>query len=125
MEGDGRVKINSSFHLEMDIPRVLARFDPRFQRSQAYLDNEVLKDTEPYVPFRTGILARSGQNGTRIGSGEVIYNAPYARSCYYATNRRFRKDIHPQATAQWFEKSKAVNNRKWVDGVNKVMDGGI
>lgn len=47
------------------------------------LDSEVLRYAEPYIPFRTGMLVRSGISGTVIGNGEVIYNAPYAKGQYY------------------------------------------
>lgn len=63
----------------MNTQQCVARFSPRYRAAQKWLDNEVLKDCEPYVPFRTGNLARSGQLGTKLGSGKVIYNAPYAR----------------------------------------------
>lgn len=94
------------------------RFVPKFSDAQKYLDNEVLKDTEPYVPMRSGNLVRSGQRGTTLGSGRVIYAAPYARAQYYRYPRK-SKDKHPQASQQWFEKSKAVNKEKWISGVNQ------
>lgn len=52
-------------------------------KAQKALDSEVLRYTDPYVPFRTGMLARSGISGTVIGSGEVVYDAPYAKKQYY------------------------------------------
>lgn len=119
------MKVSTNFRLEMNVPAVVARFDPRFQKAQTYLDNEILKDCAPYVPMRTGFLMRSGQNGTVLGSGDIQYNAPYARSCYYALSRNFSKALHPQASAQWFEKAKAVKKQNWVEGVNNVMKGGV
>jgi hypothetical protein len=111
------------YKLKIDIPATVTRFDPRFQRAQKWLDNEVLKDSAPYTPFRTGNLMMSGTRGTVLGSGEVVYNAPYARACYYAQGRSFNPSFHPLATAQWFEKAKAVKLEKWIDGVGKVIKG--
>ena len=54
----------------------------------------------------------------------MIYNAPYAAKCYYGTHLHFSKDLHPKATAQWFERAKAVNRQKWVDGAQKIVTGG-
>lgn len=102
----------------------LGRFDPKYAQAQKFLDSEVLKDSAPYVPMRTGNLMISGQTGTVIGSGEVVYNAPYAKRMYYGTHFHFSKDKHPQACAQWFEKSKAVKKEAWIGGVNKIMKGG-
>ena len=108
--------------VEIDIPKALNRFNPKYKRAQAWLDNEVLKDSDQYVPFRTGKLAQSGIIGTVIGSGKVIYNAPYARRLYYG-NHNFNKSKHPQASSQWFEKAKAANKKKWLNGAEKIVKG--
>ena len=102
----------------------VSRFHPKYKKAQMFLDNEVLKDSAPYVPMRTGNLMRSGQIGTTLGSGEVKYNAPYARRMYYGTSFNFSKDKHPQACAQWFEKAKAIKKKDWVAGVQKIIRGG-
>lgn len=107
----------------MNTQQCVARFSPRYRAAQKWLDNEVLKDCEPYVPFRTGNLARSGPLGTKLGSGKVIYNAPYARRVYYARGTKFSKQKHPQACAEWFEKAKAVRLKHWTDGVEKMVKG--
>lgn len=107
--------------LKIDIPKTCNRFSSKFQKAQKWLDNEVLKDCYDYVPYRTGTLAGSGIRGTKIGSGKVVYNEIYAKSVYYARNRNFSKKPHPQASAQWFEKAKAVKKDDWVAGVNKII----
>lgn len=107
--------------IKIDIPKTCNRFSPKYQKAQKWLDNEVLKDSDPYVPMKTGTLAGSGIRGTVIGSGEIIYNAPYAKSCYYARNRNFSKAQHPQASAQWFEKSKSAKKKQWIRGANKII----
>jgi hypothetical protein len=35
----------------------------------------------------------------------------------------FSRDKHPQACAQWFEKAKAVNKRKWMERVKEILGG--
>ncbi len=103
--------------------RHLARFDKQVSDAQKWLDNEVLKDCEPYVPMDTGTLARSGQRGTVPGSGEIVYNAPYAAAQYYGRANKSR-DKHPQATMQWFEKAKAVHKARWISNAKKLAGGG-
>lgn len=115
--------ISFDARLEMQVPKVVNRFSPRYAQAQKMLDNEVIKDTEPYVPMRTGMLARSGQIGSVLGSGKVVYNAPYARRLYYGAHFNFSKDAHPLASAHWFEKSKAVNQKKWLDTVERIITG--
>lgn len=107
--------------LELNIPATVDRFAPNYQKAQKWLDNEVLKDCDPYVPKRTGNLIHSGILGTKIGSGKVIYNAPYAKINYYGTNRKFSKDKNPKACAQWFEAAKAVKKKSWEKGVKKII----
>ena len=48
-------------------------------KGEVWLANEILKDTDKFVPFLTGSLsARSHVEGT-----SVIYPGPYARYLYY------------------------------------------
>ncbi len=103
--------------------KCLVRFEPRFSRAQKFLDNEVLKDSDPYVPKVEGALVGSGIRGTAIGSGKVIYNEPYAKKMYYGLTFNFNKEQHPLASAQWFEKAKAVKKEEWIDGAEKIVKG--
>ncbi|MCR5109821.1 MAG: minor capsid protein [Ruminococcus sp.] len=74
-------------------------FDPNFQRNaerqftmaQKCIDSEALRRSDPYVPFRTGMMKKSGISGTVIGSGVIEYTAPYAKPQYYL-NRGFGKE---------------------------------
>lgn len=50
---------------------------------QKFIDNECLRRSDKYTPKRTGELIRSGTRGTVIGTGRIVYIAPYARSNYY------------------------------------------
>lgn len=115
-----KVKVKIKF---IDPPSTIARLEGRVDRAQKWLDNEVLKDCQPFVPMRTGNLMDSGVHGTKLGSGEVFYNAPYAKRMYYGVNFRFSPLKHPQATAQWFEKAKAVHKDTWRSGVQKILKG--
>ena len=50
---------------------------------QKAVDAAVIRECFPYVPFDEGILAGSANTATEIGSGEVVYDTPYARYLYY------------------------------------------
>lgn len=114
----------SGYRLEINTQACLGRFSKKYSQAQKFLDNEVLKHCDPYVPMRTGNLVGSGIRGTDIGSGEVVYNAPYAKRMYYGVGLNFSKDKHPQACAQWFEKAKAVHKKEWLAGAEKIIKGG-
>lgn len=109
-------------------------------RAEHAVANQVAKDTAPFVPARTGSLTRQ----TRVAGSTVIYPGPYARFLYHGkvmidpttgsafaregatkvvTPRDlvFSKAMHPQAQAQWFEASKAVNRQKWIRVADKAV----
>lgn len=50
---------------------------------QKFIDSECLRRSDKYTPKQTGELIRSGTRGTVIGSGRIVYIAPYARPNYY------------------------------------------
>lgn len=100
-------------------------------KSEVFLANEILKDTDPYVPFLTGSLSQRSY----VEGNTVVYPGPYARYLYYgkvmegpihgpkhATNKDlvYTKQHHPQAQSHWFEASKAQNLKKWLRGVKKI-----
>lgn len=99
------------------------RLHGRIEEAQKWLDNEVLKDSAPFVPFRTGNLMHSGDMGTKTGSGNLYYTAPYAKRMYYGKTFHFSRDAHPLATYAWFESAKAQHRDKWVRGVQKQYKG--
>lgn len=108
----------------LNSPHVNNRFDEKRAKAQKFLDSEVLRCSAPYVPMDTGELMRSGTKGTKLGSGQVVYNAPYAKRMYYGKHYHFSKDKHPQASALWFEKAKAIHKKEWLSGVEKIYRGG-
>ena len=52
-------------------------------RVQVAVDAAVIRYSFPYVPFDEGVLAGSANTGTKIGSGEIVYDTPYARYLWY------------------------------------------
>ena len=54
-------------------PNFKKRSESNFENTQKFIDSEVLRRTDPYVPYRNGILKGSGKLGTVIGSGVVEY----------------------------------------------------
>lgn len=90
--------------------------------AQRWLDNEVLKDSAPFVPRLTGELEHSGIDGTAIGSGLLVYNKVYASAQYYGEFAHSTQ-AHPQATRLWFETAKSINKAKWLAGVKKIGGG--
>jgi hypothetical protein len=91
-------------------------------RAQKVLDLTVMKDSDRFVPFETGVLARRAMGSTTIGSGLIVYNTPYAKRQYYG-NFDHTKNKHPFATRLWFEAAKAENLSKWINIAQEEMTG--
>lgn len=103
--------------------------DKEFQKVQTYIDNEVLRKCDPYVPFRTGNLKRSGISGTVKGSGEIVYNAPYAEKQYYenegkgkqGTNNKKSKAKKKLRGSYWFKRAMADHGQEILTGAIKLV----
>ena len=102
---------------------------------QQVVDAAVIRECFPYLPFDEGVLAGSANTATEIGSGEVIYDTPYARYLYYGEmygpnipitengevtgyfsppekfptgeKLEYSKEKHPQAGPHWFDRAMA------------------
>lgn len=97
-------------------------FEPKrnaqIRGKQQFVDSEVLRRCSPRVPFRTGMLEKSGILGTEIGSGEVNYIAPYAAAQYYGT-----ADTRPYDAnrgAHWFERMKVAEKEDILRGADEI-----
>ena len=123
-----------------------------FHRAQRFVDSECIRYMDKYTPKRTGALIRSAILGTKIGSGHIVYNTPYARYQYYGeiygpnipiykdgelmgwrsppkkhpTGREitYSRDKHPNAQKLWFEKMKSEKGDAIRRGAEKIAGGG-
>ena len=93
------------------------------EQAQKYVDSEVLRRCDPYIPKDTGELIRSGIRETRVGSGQVKYRTPYARRWYYE-HARFQGA--PMRGNHWFERMKAAGGKNAIlRGAAKIMGGEV
>lgn len=94
----------------------------RYTQAQKFMDSEVLRRSDPFVPMKTGMLKKSGTLGTDIGSGEVKWIAPYAHAQYYR-----KGSIGSQTGANrgpyWFERMKSAFGKAIIAGVKKIAGG--
>lgn len=113
---------------------------------QKYVDSEVLRLSDPYLPFQTGALKKSGISGTKIGSGTVVWNSPYAKFLYYGkvmvgkysrsawaregepkevTSKPLQYHGGPQRGAFWFERMKQDKLGAILKGANQIAGGRV
>lgn len=113
-KGMAKLEFNTSFQ---------PRFQRQYSRAQKFLDGDILRGCEPYVPLLTGVLRDSGILGTDIGSGLVQWIAPYAKYQYYSP-RKPGSSTGPQRGPYWFERWKAEKGRETIAKARSFAGGG-
>lgn len=88
-----------------------------FERAQVFVDSAVMRLSDPYVPFDTGVLKTSTILATVVGSGGVEYNTPYARKQYLENKGNGLRGRH------WFERMKADHKEEIFAGAAKITGG--
>lgn len=88
---------NEHFNINIDVDLVVDELGER-----------MMMDIEPFVPFDTGALARSGH----MEGHSIVYDAPHAEKMYNSPNK-MRTQAHPLATARWIEVAEEIHGEKW------------
>lgn len=136
-----------AFKIDVKVNIDLAKFESRVERSNHALANEVMKDTDKFVPFLTGTL----KNSARVDGDTITYSGPYAHyqwegivyvdpktgAAGIPTNTGFfsrpgvtkvpssrKLTYHKQGQDHWIEPSKAANMEKWERFYAKEITGG-
>lgn len=115
-------------------PNFVPKWEGRYERAQIFVDSEVLRLSAPYIPLQTSMLQKSGILGTVPGSGEVVWNAPYARYQYYGkvmigrapkqlTDRDLTYHGAPMRGKLWFERMKADHKQHILAGARRFAGG--
>lgn len=105
--------------LELDTNKVKKRIDNRLGKVQFELDSQVLKDSNFYAPDSEGFLIDSGIISSKLGTGVLIWNTPYATAQYYGLPNK-STDKNPNASMKWFEVAKSKRKGAWEKLSNRV-----
>lgn len=97
------------------------KYNSKFLQAQKVVDNLILKFSEPYIPLITGTLVKSGILGTIVGTGEIIYTAPYAKRVYYESKPPPRGNGTLRGNF-WFERMKADHKEEILNEAQKAMN---
>ena len=89
----------------------------KIYRTQYYVDSEILRRSDPLVPFKNGKLKESGIFGTKKGSGTVKYNAPYAKKQYFSGKSSSQKG------RLWVRRMWTSQGKDIVKNANKILNG--
>lgn len=118
-----------------------------FGAVQKFIDSECIRLMAPYTPSLTGSLEGSATLGTKIGSGEIRQNIPYARYQYYGKlmvssttgsawasqgeskvltdkDLKYNQSRSPMAGKLWFERMIADNKASILKGAQQIANRG-
>ena len=110
----GDSKLITGFKIHMPTAK---DFSNRLQKAQKFVDSEVLRKSDPYVPLKTGMLRDSGVLGTKIGSGRIRYLAPYAKKQYYKGRSSGKRGRY------WVKRAMLAHGDAIASGAQKIIDG--
>lgn len=108
------MRIDARLNIQLNAAAVIDKAKKAVEKAQVVLDEQVLKDSNFYIPKDTGELERSGVRSSVIGKGSIVWDTPYARRLYYNPQYNFSKDSNPNAQGLWFEAAKASFLTDWV-----------
>lgn len=111
------------FDVKLDTSRIIAKTERQLKVGQFVLDQQVLKDSNFFIPKDTGELERSGVRASRIGEGIIKWDTPYARRLYYNPQYDFSEDANPHAQGLWYEAARATFISDWVRITNQAIKG--
>ncbi len=133
---------NMKVVLKWNTREFVPKWTRKFSEAQKFVDSEVLRLSEPFIPLDTSMLIKSGILGTEIGSGMVRWIAPYAKFQYYGkvmigkdsrsawaklgerkvvTSKKLTYHGGGERGSFWFDRMKTVHKDQIVEGVRRVI----
>lgn len=103
------IKVNVNFKAD----KVYKRIQTGKATAVEILTNEVVKDSNFFIPKNNGDLERSAISSSDYKNGKAIWKTPYARRLYHNPQYNFSKEPNKHARGLWFEEAKAINIKKW------------
>lgn len=96
-----------------DFSGIRDRLERSKRLSRIALTEQVVKDSNYYIPKDIGNLEGSSLANSDYEAGEAVWATPYARRLYYNPQFNFSTDVNPNAGGLWFERAKAERTREW------------
>lgn len=115
------------FHGKLDLKPISKMLNNRgldaYGRVQKFIDNEVVKCCDPYVPFDNGELKKA--KGTKIGSGRVVYGEKYSHRQYYGNKGKGKEGTSNGGIRGrlWFERMKSDHLPSILRGAKNIAGG--
>lgn len=91
----------------------------QFYKAQCMVDSECLRTIEPFMPIQTGMMIRSGQLHTIIGSGKIVQRTPYVLKQFFDTSSTRAYDA--MRGSHWWPRWKNVHGSRVKRIAQKVL----
>lgn len=102
-------------HINFDAGRFTNRSQAAMNAAQHAFDQQIVKDSNYYVPKDTGELEASSLRSSQFGQGILIWDTKYAKRLYFNQSAHFSKDRNPNASPLWFEHGKTRHKNDWIE----------
>lgn len=96
-----------------DVDKIRDSLPGRRKRAKYALTEQVVKDSNYFIPKDTGNLEGSSLALSDYEAGKAIWGGPYARRLYHNPQYNFSKDVNPNAQGLWYEAAKGKFGREW------------
>lgn len=111
--------------VRVDTSKIAPTIRKSSNNALAILTQQVVKDSNNYVPVDTGYLRDSSLRASDFSNGKAVWDAPYATRLYYGTSFHFSHDANPLAQAMWFDKAASVHANEWADVAQRAVTKGL
>lgn len=123
--------------------KIYKQLENKSRKAIVGLKGEIVRTTDPYVPFDKGRLKTSATASIYRSDNLIVWNTPYARFIYHgllmvdsitgsAWARKWRKKkltdtkLNYQSgdskrKEKWFERSKVANQSKWTKFFERIL----
>lgn len=98
-----------------------AKYEAKSKNAMVPLTQQILSDSNYFIPMRDKDLLASGIIHTAGLVGVIVWGIVYAHYQYTGNDFKFSKDVNPNATYEWFEKAKIEHLDEWIEIIRKEM----
>lgn len=113
--------LKTNVNVDLSTRAVTQKIQRATDKAQFVFDEQVLKDSNFFIPADQWILRDSSLRASDIGGGQLTWDTPYAKRLYYNPQFNFDKDKNPAAGGLWFEFAKSIFHDDWVKLANEEV----
>lgn len=109
--------------ININVNKIYKNKHDLIKKNQILMEEQIIKDSNYYVPVRDHYLETSVINdwASHKGKGFLKWNVPYAHRLYEGEKFNFSKDKNINARYHWFEEAKKNKLKTWL----KIGNGGF